>query len=389
MSAPRLLFVTHTYPRSAEDASVSFLHRLAVALRAGGCEVRVLAPSGSGQPPVIDPDRVPVQRFRYAPRGMESLLEREGFDERVLGSLTGKGALAALLAAGSLALRRAVKDFNPDVIHAHRWFPAGLLTIAGAGDVPIVTTLHGPDVRLARRTRLLQPATRRVLGRSDAVTAVSEWLAGETRAIAPNRHVTVMRLPADVALFRGESHPRLPHRFVFTGRLVEHDGVGDLLDALAATDPSATLDVVGVGPDEARLKDRAGQHGLSGRIRWLGRVQRSDLPELYGRARALLAWGTGPGQASAAIESQLSRTPVIACRAGALPEIVSPAWGGALVPRGQSRDLGEAMRAFLASPDAVEGQGASARASMLDRFAPTGVAASYMAMYRSVLRGSA
>ena len=49
-SGLRILFVTHAYPRFAEDGAGSFLHRLAVSLRASGCELRVLAPSGKDLP---------------------------------------------------------------------------------------------------------------------------------------------------------------------------------------------------------------------------------------------------------------------------------------------------------------------------------------------------
>lgn len=388
MSAFRLLFVTHTYPRFSEDAAGSFLHRLATALRAGGCEIRVLAPSGEGLPPASEIDHIPVRRFRYAPKGMESLANGGSLTEQVLGSLKGKGALAGLLAAGSVALSRAVDDFKPDIVHAHWWFPAGLIALAGAGAAPLVTTLHGSDLRLARRVKLVHPVVRRVFERSDAVTAVSQWLAGEARAIAPGLSVSVVPSPADVGLFRGARHDRIAGRFIFVGRLAERDGVGDLLEALAWTDRSATLDIVGAGPDEARLRARAGELGIAGRVQWLGKAARKELPALYGRSRALIAWGTGPGQGSAAVEAQLSRTPVIACRAGVLPEIVSAEWGGALVTRGHSRDLAEAMRAVLAAPDTAEGHGSSARARMIDRFAPSSVAASYQALYRGVLRNA-
>lgn len=388
MSATRLLFVTHTYPRFTEDAAGSFLHRLAMALHAGGCEIRVLAPSGEGLPPASELDHIPVRRFRYAPKGMESLAFGGSLSEQVLGSLKGKGALAGLLAAGSVALSRAVDDFRPDIVHAHWWFPAGLLALAGAGDTPLVTTLHGSDLRLARRVKLVHPVVRRVFQRSDAVTAVSQWLAGEARAIVPGANIAVIPSPADVGLFRGGAHARVPGRFLFVGRLAERDGVGGLLEALAWTDRNATLDLVGVGPDEQHLRRRADELGVSGRVQWLGKVPRKDMPMLYGRSSALIAWGTGPGQGSAAVESQLCRTPVIACRAGVLPEIVHSEWGGSLVTRGQSRDLAEAMRAMLAFPEAADGHGASARARMIDRFAPSSVAASYQALYRSVLRNA-
>lgn len=385
MSALRLLFVTHAYPRFEEDGAGSFLHRLAIALRAGGCEIRVLAPSGEGLAPASEIDQIPVRRFRYAPRGMESLAYSGTMAEQVLGSLKGKGALAGLLAAGSVALNRAVADFQPDIVHAHWWFPSGLIALGGAGSTPLVTTLHGSDVRLARRVRLVHGIFRRVLGRSDAVTSVSNWLAGEARAMAPEKRITIAPMPADISRFTPENADRVRGRFLFVGRLNGQKGLGDLLAALAWTPPHVTLDVVGAGEDAAALRARAEDLGVGRRVNWVGAVTRSELPTLYRRAQALVIPARNEGLGLVAVESQLCRTPVIAYRSGGLTDVVHPDWGGMLVPPGDTRSLAEAMCALDAEPDAVGGRGASGRAKMLDRFAPAAVAASYRELYRQVL----
>lgn len=389
MTGSRVLFVTHAYPRFAHDAAGSFLHRLALALQAAGLQVRVLAPSGEGLAPAEEIDGVPVRRFRYAPRGMESLAYTGTMAEQVLGSLRGKGALAGLLTAGSVAVHREVEAFAPDLVHAHWWFPAGLLALGGAGQLPLVTTMHGSDVRLARRVRIVHPLFRRVLARSAAATTVSSWLAGEARAMAPDARITVAPMPADVALFTLEGPPRIPGRFLFVGRLNQQKGIGDLLEALAWTPPAITLDVVGAGDDAEALRAQAVRLGLEARVRWMGAVPRHELPALYARAQALVVPSRNEGLGLVAVEAQLCRTPVIAYRSGGLPDVVDPAWGGTLVTPGDHRALADAIIAIHAAPDAVRAHGASARARMLDRFAPSTVAAGYRELYRSVLRGGA
>ena len=71
MTDLRVLFVTHAYPRFADDEAGSSVHRLAVALRAAGCTIQVLAPSAPGLEQVSEIEGIPVQRFRYAPGGMD------------------------------------------------------------------------------------------------------------------------------------------------------------------------------------------------------------------------------------------------------------------------------------------------------------------------------
>ncbi|MBX3133071.1 MAG: glycosyltransferase [Gemmatimonadaceae bacterium] len=386
MSARRVLFVTHAYPRHATDGAGSFLHRLALGLQAGGCTVRVLAPSGPKLPPREALEGVEIRRYRYAPAGMESLAYTGTMAEQVLGSLSGTGAMLGMLTAGTMAVRRAIEDFDPDVVHAHWWFPSGLLAIGADSERPLVTTMHGSDVRLARKLKLSHPFFRRVMARSSAVTVVSSWLAGEARAIAPTTDFRVAPMPVDTALFTSESVTRVPGRFLFVGRLNAQKGVRDLLEALSWAPAATSLDVVGAGEDREALQARARELGVDMRVHWHGHLDRSALPALYRRAQAVVMPSVNEGLGLVAVEAQLARTPVIAYRSGGLPDVVDASWGGILVKSGDVRELAAAMARVHADPAAVDGWGAAARSVMLDRFAPSVVCAGYRALYDRVVR---
>ena len=381
----RVLFLTHNYPRFAADAAGSFLHRLALALRAADVEVSVLAPAGEGLPDDGMLDDVPIRRFRYAPRGMESLAYTGSMAERVLGTWSGKVAIAGLLGAGGFALHREIARLKPSLIHAHWWFPSGLLALGGAGDVPLVTTLHGSDVRLARSVKLVHPLFRRVLAQSRVTTAVSSWLAGEARAMAPDAHIEVAPMPADTALFEDAPATRTPGRVLFVGRLNAQKGLAELLEAMSWVGPGATLDVVGDGDDAAPLRARTESLGLATRVRFLGAVPRTALPAAYRGAQVVVIPSRDEGLGLVAVEAQLCRTPVIAYRSGGLPDVVDPSWGGTLVPAGDARALADAITRALEGPDRAAALGATARAQMLARFSPPAVAAGYRHRYVEVL----
>ena len=347
--------------------------------------MRVLAPSAPGLAPDENIDGIQIRRYRYAPRGMESLAYTGTMAEQVLGSLRGKGALAGMLTAGSMAVRREVDAFEPDVLHAHWWFPNGVLALAAGDDAPLMTTMHGSDVRLARKVKLVHPLFRRVLKRSAAVTAVSSWLAGEARAMAPHAEITVAPMPADTALFTAAAVPKIPGRLLFVGRLNVQKGLGDLLDALTWTPRAVTLDVVGDGEDAAKLRARAKELALGDRVQWLGAVERTELPAFYRRAVVVVIPSREEGLGLVAVEAQLCKTPVIAYRSGGLPDVVQPEAGGMLVPSGDIRALADAIAQVVKDPALAEGHGSSARATMLDRFSPSKVAAGYRAMYQDLI----
>jgi len=68
-----VLFLTHSFPRSAGDAAGSFILRLAVALRGEDVKVQVVAPASHGVPEADEIEGIRVERFRYAPRRYERL----------------------------------------------------------------------------------------------------------------------------------------------------------------------------------------------------------------------------------------------------------------------------------------------------------------------------
>ncbi len=206
--------------------------------------------------------------------------------------------------------------------------------------------------------------------------------------MAPDAQIRVAPMPADTALFTAENVERVAGRFLFVGRLNAQKGVNELLDALAWTQAPASLDIVGAGNDGPLLRRKAEHLGIAARVHWHGAVDRADLPALYRRAQATVIPSTQEGLGLVAVESQLCRTPVIAFRSGGLPDVVSADAGGILVPPGDVRGLAEAMGRVMAHPELVDGFGAAARATMLDRFSPSKVGAGYRELYRSLLHDS-
>ena len=68
----RVLFLTHSFPRYPGDVAGSFVLRLATALGNEGVAVRVLAPSARDTSSRDEMGVVDVERFRYAPRRLET-----------------------------------------------------------------------------------------------------------------------------------------------------------------------------------------------------------------------------------------------------------------------------------------------------------------------------
>jgi glycosyltransferase involved in cell wall biosynthesis len=386
--SPRVVFLAHAFPRFEGDLTGGFLLRLAVALRAEGVEVVAVAPAAEGLAAADRLDGVPVRRYRYAPRRAERLAYA-GEMHRRAASPAGAAALAGLLASGALAARRAAG--GADLVHAHWWFPAGVQALAARTGLPLVTTLHGTDVRLAGSRAPARAACARVLRASARVTAVSGWLADQAAGFAPGlaRPVTVAPMPVDELAFSPGPGGQPRDELLFVGRLDRQKGAEVAVAALARlTGPAAALclRVVGSGPEEPALRRLAGELGVAGRVRWDGQLPQAELTARYRRAAALVVPGRDEGLGLVAVEGQLSGAPVVAAASGGLLDVVADGRTGRTFPPGDPGALARTVEAVLADRDTSARMAGAARDQAAARFGTAAAAKAYAAVYAEALQ---
>jgi glycosyltransferase involved in cell wall biosynthesis len=387
---PRVVFAAHAFPRHPDDLIGGFLLRLARALRDHGVEVAAVAPAAPGLPARERLDGIAVRRYRYAPRRAERLAYTGAMHARAA-SPGGALALAGLLGAGTLALRRAAAETHADLLHAHWWFPGGVQAL-WARRRPLVTTLHGTDVRLARSRPAARAACARVLRASARITAVSSWLAAEAAVIAPDcaDRVRVAPMPVDDAVFTpGQGDDRAADELLFVGRLDRQKGLDVALRALAALrggpGQAPRLRVVGSGPDAAALRALAAELGVAARVQWESALPLEALADRYRQAAALLVPGADEGLGLVAVEAQLCGTPVLAAASGGLLDVVDDGRSGHTFPPGDAHALAKLIDEVLTHPTAAASLAATARERALARFSTRAVAAAYAAIYAEAL----
>ncbi|MBX5470276.1 MAG: glycosyltransferase [Thermoleophilaceae bacterium] len=289
----------------------------------------------------------------------------------------------------------------PDVVHSHFWMSgrASLEAARGLG-LPVAHTFHALGVVKRRhqgRSDTSPPGRigieRDISRRVDRVIATcSDELFELVRLGADRRRLTVIPCGVDLELFRpdGQAAPRRAGRprLLCLGRLVERKGVAVAIAALAEV-PGAELLVAG-GPDERelgsdpearRLWALAERHGVSDRVRLLGRVARPEVPALVRSADAVVCVPWYEPFGIVPLEAMACGVPVVTAAVGGMIDTVVDGVTGVHVPPRRPRRLAEALRALLADPERAAGLGAAGAVRARERYGWARVAAATLSVY--------
>jgi glycosyltransferase involved in cell wall biosynthesis len=158
---------------------------------------------------------------------------------------------------------------------------------------------------------------------------------------------------------------------VFLGRLVSDKGVDVLLDALRVLSAAAApphLTIVGSGPEEGALRERARRLGLSERVEFVGTQAGDSLARTLAAHRVLVV----PSRYDepfgiVALEGIACGCVVVGSAGGGLPEAIGRC--GRTFPNGDAAALARCLKELLESPEALATHRADA-AQHLDRFGP-------------------
>lgn len=335
----RVTVLTTSYPRSLDDYAGRFVADQVERLRARGLELDVVAPGS----------------FRHF-----GLCYGAG----VVGNARRRPwALPALLVSMALAVRRSAR--GSDLVHAH-WLPAAAIALLAGR--PVVATLHGTDLELARRLPWL---ARLVLRRVQLTICVSSALETQARRLGAERTVVIPN-GVEIPVRLEEEEEDDPPYALFVGRLSPEKGIEDL----QAVSEGLNLVVVGDGPLRPKIPSARG---------W---VTQEELHSLYARAAVVVCPSRREGFGLVCAEAMAHGKPVVATATGGLLDLVLDGQTGALVPAGDSRALRGAIDALLADRARRTLLGERARAVATDRLAWPAIVSRLAQAYVSAAAGA-
>jgi L-malate glycosyltransferase len=303
----------------------------------------------------------------------------------------------------AVALHDTARKHELDLVHMHYAIPHAASAylarqmLALERPLKVVTTLHGTDITLVGLHPSFHAITRFSILESDGITAVSDYLRDQTvRDFAvPSSRIEVIPNFIDVEKWRPGREPCHRAKLAPDGeKIVMHISnfrtvkrVEDVVAAFARmrTSVPARLIMVGDGPDRPRAAQKAAELGVQDHVVFLGKHQ--SVEELLACADLLLLPSETESFGLAALESMACGAPVVASRAGGLPELVVDGETGFLCDVGAVDDMGDAGARILKDEALHASMAEAGRRVAEDRFSAAAVVPLYEAHYERVLGG--
>jgi glycosyltransferase involved in cell wall biosynthesis len=346
----RILIGADTFPPEINGSAI-FSARLAAGLAERGHEVHIVAPSPTGKASTgfeeIEGQQMMVHRlhsWRWYPHPWLRF------------------AIPWRIEQNSA---RILDEVKPDVVHfqSHIIVGRGLSKGAVERGIRLIGTNHFMPENLLEHAKLPKfihnfavrqawAAAHRSFVRAEAVTSPTRKAADFLEAAINIHPILAISCGINAENYTANFEPRTDNRILFVGRITGEKQLDVLIRAFATLDSSlnATLELVGGGEEEGRLRALAAQLGVKDRVSISGYATTEYLRNALTKATVFAMPSIAELQSIATMEAMASGLPIVAANAMALPHLVHDSENGFLFEPGDVDELAARLTDVLTMP---------------------------------------
>jgi glycosyltransferase involved in cell wall biosynthesis len=287
-------------------------------------------------------------------------------------------------------LRRVIREEQPDLLHVHSRIGGTLTTLAGKlENIPMVHSRRIDNPPRWIDLRLRFPLFKRIVTISEGIRQVM------LRAGVPASQMVCVPSAVDTERYRPGGDPGgfrqslgLSADCVVVGVIAQmiprkgHEVLFDALPSVLERHPGIRVLLFGKGPLEPELRRAVAARGLEGPVVFAG--YRTDMPQVIPCLNLVAhpAWMEGLGVSL--LETAACGVPIVAARAGGMPEIVHDGVNGRLIEPGDSRALAGHLLELLDHPERRRAFGEAGRRLALERFSVARMVAGNYGVYQEL-----
>lgn len=251
------------------------------------------------------------------------------------------------------AVRRWLRQNQPDVLNVHYASGYGLLARLARPEVPTLLSVWGSDIYdVPRAGRIQRHVITRNLHAATALASTSRCMAQEIRRYASDRTIHITPFGVDTQRFTPAAARASANGLVIgtVKRLDSKYGVDTLIEAFAKVvedRPHVPLELhlYGGGPDEALLRRLARSLDVEEQTRFMGQVPHAEVPAAMSSLDVYVALSRLDSESFgvAILEAGAAARPVVVSNVAGPAEVTVDGVTGLIVPRDDSSAASEAI----------------------------------------------
>ena len=273
-------------------------------------------------------------------------------------------------------LKKVIKRFNPDVVHAHYATSYGLIGALSKFH-PFVISAWGTDVmKFPQKNIINKTILKYNLRKADAICATSNTIKEFLKPVT-DKIVQVIPFGVDVNEFCNKEVKSLfvADTFVIGSikPLEELYNTNVLIKAFANlkskhSDEKIKLLIIGEGSQMEELKKLSSELNIQNDVTFTGRIAFSEISNYYNMLDVLVNISDYESFGVSVIEAMACEKPVIATNTGGLKEIIENSTFGSLVEVGNVEQTTNEMEKYLLDETLKYNVGKAARAKVIEKY---------------------
>lgn len=275
-------------------------------------------------------------------------------------------------------IKKIIKEFKPDVLHAHYATSYGLMG-ALSGFHPFILSVWGSDVYdFPNRSIFHKMLVKYNLRKADIILSTSHIMADQTRKFT-DKNVLVTPFGIDLNKFyknRKENRSKKCEIVIGTVKTLHKKyGIAYLIKAFKIVidrnpDIYFKLLIVGDGPDENDLKKLTRDLKIDNLTTFTGKIKQDEVPEYFNKLDIYVAVSILDSESFgvAVIEAGACELPVVVSSVGGLKEVVLDGKTGYIVPPKDPEKTANAIEILVNNKEIREEFGRNARKRISDLY---------------------
>ena len=273
-------------------------------------------------------------------------------------------------------LKKIIREFKPDILHAHYAASYGLLG-AFTGFHPFILSVWGIDIlTFPHNTFIHKNLIRFTLKRADQVLATSEYLANETKNFT-DKNIRIIPFGINTDVFKHNlAHSDFTSDEIVIGTVKSLErkyGIDYLIQSFSILkrkypDKKLKLLLVGGGSLEQKFKTMIDALGITDSTQITRQIPFSEVVDYHNRLSIAVYVSTVESFGVSVLESSACEKPVIVSNIGGLPEVVEDGITGLIVKPNDLESTTAAIEKLILSKELREKLGRAGRERVIKFF---------------------